>query len=127
MADCSKTVDFFKERQRMCDSYKCKMCPAQVLFNIPDVCPVFDDNLCDEKIIDFVQKWSDSHPEPKPKTYADVFRERFPKNTFQGWALWQHAICRKQLFGGADTERCEVDCKECWNEPYEEGGEVDEN
>ncbi len=123
MADCSKTLEFFNERERLCNSYKCKMCPVQLIFKIPDVCPLFDDVLIDEKLIDYLQRWSDEHPAPKQKTYADVFFERFPNNTiltrFPKNFLWMNSLCRDVYFGGVDC-RPGRDCKSCWEEPYQE-------
>lgn len=127
MADCSKTVDFLKERKRLCDSYNCKMCPVQPFFKIPDVCPLFDDDLYGEKLIDFVQKWSDEHPEPKPKTYADDFFEKFPNAPYRiEDGLKIPKICRT----GCYAVKCSYprtglfntpECNKCWNEPYKEG------
>lgn len=132
MADCSKTVDFLKERKRLCDSYKCKMCPVQPFFKIPDVCPLFDDDLCDEKLIDFVQKWSDEHPAPKPKTYADDFFEKFPKasKSYLTQKDYESGIAfptakRCHIYGIGIGCCMEDDCTRerqarCWNEPYKE-------
>lgn len=126
MADCSKTVEFFKERDRMCDSLEC------------EDCPIFRDNNgerehCEEfcvnhtgEAVQLLQAFSDSHPEPKPKTYADDFFEKFPKasRTKDNTPY----TCRENVYGtkcqyyyrnavGALTgDRC----VECWNEPYEE-------
>jgi hypothetical protein len=60
MANCSKTVDFFKERDRMCKMYACS-----------DACP-FNRLLAGchrliqkdpEAAVEVVQRWSDAHPE----------------------------------------------------------------
>lgn len=63
--DCSKTLDYVHERNRMCGSITIHSCVG---------CPLRNCNNCDE-ISDFeewcieaVQKWSDGHPEtPKIK------------------------------------------------------------
>lgn len=118
MADCGKTVDFLKERKRLCDSYKCKMCPVRQFFKIPDVCPLFEDDLCEEKLIDFVQQWSDEHPEPKPKTYADDFFEKFPKaSRYTRNGITVPTVQRCFVY---EIECERGDCAKCWNEPYKE-------
>lgn len=55
--DCSKTIDYMKERKRMCAMYPhCKECPLIGM----DCVSVGS--------IDIVQKWSDEHPEPPKLT-----------------------------------------------------------
>lgn len=54
--DCSITLNYAKERERMCNMYDdCKGCPFQYI------------NDCgteiDQEHIDLVQKWSDVHPQ----------------------------------------------------------------
>lgn len=57
--DCSKTIDFFHEMERMCNSYP--ICGG---------CPLIGTNCGGKNVtkeqISAVQKWSDEHPE-KPK------------------------------------------------------------
>lgn len=57
--DCSKTVNFILEKDRMCNSYI--MCA--------DGCPLRGNGTCDgamvndpDRAVDIVQKWSDEHP-----------------------------------------------------------------
>lgn len=58
--DCSKTLDFTHERNRMCNTIRdCDKCPL----NIYSSCTT--DRLVDntQNLIDEVQKWSDNNPE----------------------------------------------------------------
>jgi len=109
--DCSKTLDYAHEANRMCETVKC--C---------DSCPVgrgrgctFIDKIT-QKRIDIVQKWSDEHSE---KTRKEAFREIFPHiGIFD-----PQSICFKNLVGFdfgdiVKTECAEIGCVECWNEPY---------
>lgn len=70
MADCSKTLDWFSERDRLCESVedRCDECP---------LC-LDDDNLCSkgtQEHIDKLQEWSDSHA---IKTRQSEFLKMFP-------------------------------------------------
>ena len=70
MADCSKTADFSSEQSRMCDFYEfCdKGCPFRAREETHfKFCGDFVKSYIDEAVI-MLQKWSDDHPEPKPKT-----------------------------------------------------------
>ena len=123
MADCSKVVEFFSERERMCDSrgMSCSKCSLSSFNNLAGV-------HCDKFIahrpniaVELVQKWSDEHPEPKHKTYADVFLEKFPTATINACAApgARPYICRQDVFG--EQGCCEIgklNCLACWNEPY---------
>lgn len=124
MADCSQTKVFLAEWKRMCDYYKEGL--AEGCCRRKD-CPVSDrdTHFCDpyighikQKHIDAVQKWSDEHPEPKPKTYADVFFEKFP-NAEKG-SDGAPAICRAKIFSDGTCYMKPLYCHLCWNEPYPE-------
>lgn len=119
MADCSKTEVFLKELHRMCDSIVCSECEYGK--STESCCALIMDNIDDSMLI--VQKWSDEHPAPKPKTYAEVFLEKFP-NALQSMCGLP-TTCRKNVFG-TGYYGCELqhyDCTVCWNEPYKEEGE----
>ena len=62
MADCSKTLDFSKEFNRLCYTYnaECEGCPLE---NSNYSCDGYD---VTQKVIDIVQKWSDEQPDIKP-------------------------------------------------------------
>lgn len=127
MADCGKTEVFLSEWNRMCVFYQnCIKCDAHEIG-----CDA-EDGMCERtpKLKDIVQKWSDAHPLPKPKTYADDFFEKYPnaKRHENGRPF----VCRCDVYG------CECnykkspeviywrgkqgfdDCLTCWNEPYME-------
>ncbi len=122
MADCCKTVDFIKEQVRMCNSYSnCRDgCPFARKHNGHRArCGSFVNTHTDEAI-QILQKWSDEHPEQKPKTYADVFFEKFPKALRDGN---DPGICIEFVFGNKPHEiSCDdpSSCHRCWNEPYTE-------
>ena len=81
--DCTKTLDYVHERDRMCDYYCTKHVQGC------DYCPLGTEEFyyctgkiyTDEDIIKVVQKWSDSHEEDSPKvslrehTFLRVFDE----------------------------------------------------
>ena len=123
--DCSKTINFFKEKRRMCDSMistdintcgDCKLiyhCAMNEFLADPDTA------------IAIVQKWSDEHPEQKEKTLAEDFFEKFPramrKNTFYGDTPFMPA-CNVYKFPNVENslgcfEGC---CAECWIKPLKE-------
>ena len=118
--DCSKTIDFFAEAKRLCDSRTA--CVAG-----KEQCPVFEvcdhslTKICAEdaiKAMESLQKWSDEHPK---KTYAQDFFEKFPKA--QSKSDGTPFVCRKKIYGGVRPafEDCDYTgtCKNCWNEPME--------
>ena len=134
MADCSKTEVFLAEWERMCENAPlCKDCDMQ---NNVVRARCTSKALCllavlshKEEAIKIVQQWSDEHPAPPPKTYADDYFEKFPKaaRTKCGTPF----TCRENTYG----TKCKVSdnegfnglngdrCVECWNEPYKEGEE----
>ena len=122
--DCNKTIDFFAEAKRLCDSRA--DCEADVANK--EQCPMFGvcedalTKICAEDVktaIEIVQKWSDEHP---VKTYAQDFFEKFPKA--QSGSDGTPFVCRKTIYGEVPPkdERCDRRgaCKNCWNEPMEE-------
>lgn len=124
MIDCSRTENYFAERQRMTKLQKdgiCKLsctdCPLSSFNNDTGVqCSIFE-MLYPEKAIAIVQKWSDEHPQ---KTYLSEFLKNYPN------APLVHdgppEICLRKL-GLTDIKTCRVGgCVECWNQPIE-GGE----
>ena len=61
--DCTKTLDYFHEKERLCDSfineeYGCTKCPLFKFYRC---------TIATEEYISIVQKWSDAHPEIKNK------------------------------------------------------------
>jgi hypothetical protein len=112
--DCNKTIDFFAEAKRLCDSRT--GCTADAANK--EQCPLFA--FCEhpvitrgaeyaKKLIENLQKWSNEHAK---KTYKQDFLEKFPEaqRNRDGVPL----MCKKRIYGG----KCpETECDECWNEP----------
>ena len=123
--DCGKTIDFFAEANRLCDSRTA--CSANE--KNKERCPLYDFcRLAYSKIyaedakmaIESLQKWSN---ERSKKTYAQDFFEKFPDapkdEAVKGKCPW---ACRIGIYGGG-CPKIEPDidcCYECWNEPMEE-------
>lgn len=115
--DCSKTINFFAEAKRLCDSRT--RCTADVANK--EQCPLFV--FCKhpvitrgaeyaKKLIENLQKWSNEHPK---KTYAQDFFEKFP-DAPQDELLKGRCpcTCRRSIYAG----KCPgVGCDKCWNEP----------
>ncbi len=119
MADCRVTEVFIAEQNRMCNFYNlCVNCPWTISKNGFDVgCENYVIEHTKDAILS-LQRWSDEHPLPQSKTYADVFLEKFP-NALKSYSGIP-TTCRKNVFGTGYSE-CELkgyDCSECWNEPY---------
>lgn len=119
--DCSKTIDFFSELKRLCDSRA--GCEADAANK--EQCPMFEvcdrplTKICAEdaiKTVEILQKWSNEHPK---KTYAQDFFEKFPKA--QSNSDGTPFVCRKRIYGGKHStlEDCDYTgaCYRCWSEP----------
>ena len=117
--DCSKTINFFTEFKRLCDSRTA--CEAGAANK--EQCPLH--SFCRQSLtiraeeiitaVENLQKWSDEHPK---KTYAQDFFEKFPKA--QSNADGSPIICKEIIYGGFNNYICRESCYECWNEPMEE-------
>lgn len=121
--DCSKTVNFLREYNRMCNSfndYSCNDCPMYK-YNNGEL--RYCENLIKEfpdRAIEIVQKWSDEHPQ---KTRLDDLKEKYPNYRF-----YENDQCpdrRPAVFGYCDA--C-ADCRNkkqtlryCWDEPVNGG------
>ena len=137
--DCSKTIDFFAEAKRLCDSRatcdntahneQCsffKHCELRLTAlgteKIEEAfkhCELRLTALGTEKIeeaVEILQKWSNEHPK---KTYAQDFFEKFPKA--QACSDGSPFVCRERIYGGIHStlENCDYTgaCYKCWNEP----------
>lgn len=119
--DCSKTINFFPELKRLCDSRTTCTADAANKEQCPllDVCAsglriVYYEDV--KRAIKIVQKWSDEHPK---KTYAQDFFEKFPKA--QSNSDGTPFVCRKRIYGGirSTLEDCDYTgaCYRCWSEP----------
>ena len=90
----------------------CEDCPVSCLKNGFDcACNVLRQEHTDE-YNDILLKWIDEHP---VKTFNDDFMEKFPKAMTMD-NMGKTSVCKKTLYGGD----CILDCKKCWNQPYEE-------
>ena len=119
--DCSKTINFFSELKRLCDSrIDCvadeahkERCP---MFGHCEDAPTKIDIEDATKLIEIMQKWSDEQPK---KTYAQDFFEKFPKA--QSDSDGTPFVCRKRIYGGirSTLEDCDYTgaCYRCWSEP----------
>ena len=117
--DCTKTVDFIKEKYRMCNSSRCKDCNIGILKNGKNVnCETFVMEYIEESI-KIVQEWSNSHP---VKTRLSVLKERYPNVVLNKDDGLPYDVCAGVLYG---FETCEGegnwDCTKCWNTPIEQG------
>lgn len=125
MIDCSKTKNYFAEKQRMTKKPKGKVCQLDC-----DDCPLYaknngTDDSCEsfemhypERAIAAVQKWNNAHPQ---KTYLTELLKSFP-STPLGDDGTPEIICPHHL-GLKDIKDCEIDanCVECWNRIIEDG------
>ena len=104
-------VTFIKERNRMCDFYKCckiKGCPAENLS-----CDSLEEIAIQGfKLIRDVEQWSKEHPQ---KTVLQDFLEKFPKAKLNNYGVPR--VC-PSLLGYKDMIPCNIlKCNECWNRP----------
>lgn len=127
MIDCTKTENYFAERQRMTKQQKdgtCKLectdCPLGIENNGADVpCSNFE-MLYPENAIDIVQKWSNEHP---PKTYLSEFLTNYPNALLDDRGM-PKLFCPYRLgLMNKDDCRKDGDCVKCWNQPIEDGEE----
>lgn len=121
------TVNFIKERARMCRSFgdECEKCPA---FNVCEdelySCAVDTESPMNaEDQIDIVETWSKENPR---KTRQSVFLEQYPETlrTENGVI----SICPATLYGSQryndgdcknSSRTCEVCRREFWNQEVE--------
>lgn len=125
--DCRKTIDFFPELKRLCDSRA--VCEADAANK--EQCPLFGFAFCGRsategstkeiiKAIEILQKWSDEHPK---KTYVQDFFEKFPNAPKDRLTKREYPdACRNLIYGGGCPKiESRIDCcYECWNEPMGE-------
>lgn len=121
MIDCSKTANYFSEKQRMTKAPKygacvirCTDCPLHWQNNGTNMpCGCLEMN-CFDTAIKIVQRWSDNHPE---KTYLTQFLGNYP-NAELGEDGTPKRVCPHDI-GLSDIESCapgERHCTECWNQ-----------
>lgn len=126
MIDCTKTENYFAEKQRMtkrakdgiCKIY-CQKCPLSGKNNgiSENVSCRTLEAFYPEKAIAIIQKWSDEHPQ---KTYLSELLKIFPNIPLSDDGT-PTSFCPFNL-GVTMTEKCNNECVKCWNQPIE-GGE----
>lgn len=131
MIDCSKTANYFAEKQRMTKKHKlnggayicelnCANCPLNSLNNGTNdkiSCSDFE-TLYPEKAVAIVQKWSDEHPQ---KTYLSELLKHYPNAPLDDDGA-PKCVCPHTL-GLTDINNCDDNCIKCWNQPIEGGEE----
>lgn len=127
MIDCTKTANYFAEKQRMIKKHKyvcelkilnCNDCPLNWSKNGMDIeCSKLETNF-PEKAIELIQQWSDENPE---RTFLTEFLKHYPKAQLSDKGL--PMIC-PHLLGLMRRDDCKANCIECWNQSYtsEDGG-----
>lgn len=126
MIDCTKTTNYFNEKQRMTKRTKKGLCETSC-----SDCPLYNENngtseglSCGclemhypEKAIEIVQRWSDEHP---PKTYLSEFLKHYPNVQLYDNGT-PKGICPYHL-GLMNRDDCRKDrnCIECWNQTVED-------
>lgn len=121
MINCSKTKNYFLEKQRMIKKHKyiceveCADCPLHWSKNGMSIsCTKLEKNYPD-KAIAIIQKWSDEHPQ---KTYLSEFLKNYPNAPLGDDGTPD--VCPDKL-GLTDIKKpCFGDCVKCWNQPVEE-------
>lgn len=126
MIDCTKTEQYFAEKQRMvklqtgevCE-ISCEECPLSSMNNGEGiVCSDFE-TCYPEKAIAIMQKWSDEHPQ---KTYLSELLKNHPNTLLNDDGTPTFCPYRLGLMG-ADDCRKDGNCVKCWNQPIEYGEE----
>lgn len=124
MIDCTKTEQYFAEKQRMvklqtgevCE-ISCEECPLSSMNNGEGiVCSDFE-TCYPEKAIAIMQKWSDEHPQ---KTYLSEFLKNHPNVMLNDDGTPTFCPYRLGLMG-ADDCRKDGNCVKCWTQPIEDG------
>ena len=122
--DCSKTINFFSELRRLCDSRAtCEATERDKQCPLYDFCGLPHSRVCANDAImamEALQKLSNEHP---VKTYAQDFFEKFPDAPKDEAVKEMSPLaCRRVIYGGGcPMTDLKIDCcYECWNEPMEE-------
>lgn len=128
--DCSKTKNFIREKERLCQYYNDTDCTFCVLDRNKEGLS------CGElivqqpqKAIEIVQKWSNEHPQ---KTLLTEFLERYPNAEMSSDGFPSNIVpCNLGLIERKDIckNRClyyydkGYPCQDCWNTPINEESE----
>ena len=124
--DCSKTVNFLQEYNRMCNSFNDYFCNDCPMYKHNNGELRYCENLIKEfpdRAVEIVQKWSDEH---QPKTRLDDILEKFPHIDLN--RVDKVPYIRPFNYGYCkDCNKCtlrakaSVDTAYCWNEPVNGG------
>lgn len=117
MIDCTKTKQYFAEKQRMTKlqagevcRISCAECPLSSMNNGTGiVCSDFE-TCYPDRAISLVQLWSNTNPQ---KTYLSEFLRNYPKVKLNDAGV-PDSICPYML-GLCDKHDCKCSCIECWN------------
>lgn len=113
--DCNITDNFFKELDRMCESYRiCAQCGIKEImetYQMLDCRTLTMEHW--EEVKNVVQKWSDEH---QPETRLEHFKKMFPKAEMS--SSERPMACVKHLNGEFECQISKTSCTFCWNEPY---------
>lgn len=126
MIDCTKTENYFAEKNRMIKRagigvcrIKCEDCPLGITNNGMDVLCSELETLYPEKAIEIIQRWSDEHPQ---RTYLSEFLKNYPNAELDEDGT-PNGLCPCQLGLKCDEDRCldaKSYCVKCWNQLIEE-------
>lgn len=117
MIDCTKTEQYFAEKQRMvklqtgevCE-ISCEECPLSSMNNGAGiVCSDFE-TCYPEKAIAIIQKWSNAHPK---ETYLSEFLRYYPNVRMDEFGT-PKGVCPHHL--GLKDIPCKKGCSACWNQ-----------
>ena len=115
--DCSVTVNFLREIERMCNNRSCgSSCPVFRLAYEDSASCGYYLSKHPEFAVEIVQKWSDEHP---VKTRLDDLKERFPNVSLddEGIPCFSPSV----LGYCGDCDRCRNRensyTRNCWDEP----------
>lgn len=114
MADCSKTLEYAKEFNRLCKSIDCDEC----IFN--GLCK--ETEYITQEDIDKLQAWSDLHPEKPKKTRQSEFLKIYPNveiETKYGFVNIAPCTLDERLYNCGDGKNCDECCKKFWLEEIE--------
>lgn len=126
MIDCSKTVNFIKEKYKMTNNCQigCTKCPLSRDNNgVDNKTTCYDlEERYPEKAVEIVQKWSDEHPQ---KTYLSELLKAFPNAQLNDSGT-PKGMCPHELgLKDIDCGKTDNACVKCWNQtiPIEDGEE----
>lgn len=116
--DCGYTENYFKEKKRMTKNCQinCRDCQLSSDNNKTNLSCKGLENICPNKAIEFVQKWSDEH---QAETRAEHFLKMYPNARMHNEGY--PSACVKNLDNNVSCEVCLIGCKKCWDKPYIEG------